>query len=130
MYALLKTIHISCVLLTIAGFLLRAYWMQSGSSLINHRSTRIAPHIIDTLLLASGIALIFEINLAVMSQSWLFAKIAGIIVYILLGLFAMRFARTRHARMLAFVTALAVFAYVAGTAVAKSPASWLAYLFS
>jgi uncharacterized membrane protein SirB2 len=62
-----------------------------------------------------------------MRENWLLAKIAGIVVYILLGLVAIRLGRTRRAQSLAYVAAIAVFAYVAGNAVAKSPASWLAF---
>ena len=77
---------------------------------------------------ALGALMIVELRLAVMQQSWLLAKIAGILVYILLGFVVMRLGKTQQARMLAYVAAIAVFAYVGGTAVAKSPASWLAYL--
>ena len=127
MYLFLKTLHVSCVLATIAGFVLRGYWTQSGSTMLRYRIVRIAPHVIDTLLLASGIALIFETHFGVIWETWLLAKIAGIVVYILLGLVAIRLGRTRRAQALAYVAAIAVFAYVAGNAVAKSPASWLAF---
>jgi len=127
MYLFLKTLHVSCVLATIAGFVLRGYWTQSGSTMLRYRIVRIAPHVIDTLLLASGIALIVETHFGVIWETWLFAKIAGIVVYILLGLVAIRLGRTRRAQSLAYVAAIAVFAYVAGNAVAKSPASWLAF---
>jgi uncharacterized membrane protein SirB2 len=128
MYAFLKTLHVSCVAATITGFVLRGYWIQSGSTMLQYRSVRIVPHVVDTLLLASGIALIVELNVDVMQQNWLLAKIAGIIAYILLGFVTMRLGRTPQARMLAYAAALAVFAYAAGTAVAKSASSWLAYL--
>ncbi len=128
MYLILKTLHVSCVLATIAGFVLRGYWTLSGSTMLRYRVVRIAPHVIDTLLLASGIALIVELHFGVMRESWLLAKIAGIVVYILLGLVAIRLGRTQRAQALAYVAAIAVFAYVAGNAVAKSPASWLAFL--
>ncbi len=128
MYLFLKTLHVSCVLATIAGFVLRGYWTLSGSTMLRYRVVRIAPHVIDTLLLASGIALIVELHFGVMRESWLPAKIAGIVVYILLGLVAIRLGRTQRAQALAYVAAIAVFAYVAGNAVAKSPASWLAFL--
>lgn len=115
-------------LLTIAGFLLRGYWMMRASPLLRHRVTRVAPHIIDTLFLASGIALVFTINLPVLQSGWLLAKLAGLVIYIGLGMTALRFGRSPEGRMLAFVGAAATFAYIVGVAYAKSPASWLAYL--
>lgn len=102
--------------------------MLRASPALKHRLTRIVPHVIDAAFLASGIALIVEINLDVMQNSWLLAKFTGLIAYIGLGMVAMRFGRTQQIRLLAFVGAIAAFAYIVGAAVSKSPASWLAYL--
>ena len=99
-----------------------------ASPLLRHRITRIAPHVVDTLFLASGVALVVTIDLPVLQSDWLLAKLAGLLVYIGLGMIALRFGRTAAARILAFVGALATFAYITGVALSKSPASWLAYL--
>lgn len=128
MYLTLKFIHVTCAMLTIAGFILRGYWMMSDSAWSQHRFTRIAPHVIDTLFLASAIALVFELKFQLLQQNWLLAKIAGLIAYIVLGLFALRLGRTLQARAVAFFAAVAVFAYIVGVAVSKSVGSWLAYL--
>lgn len=127
MYLALKTTHTIFAALTLAGFLLRGYWLLCDSPLLRHKLTRIAPHVIDTLFLATGIALVVEIRLAVMQNSWLLAKLIGLVVYIGLGMVAMRFGRTRGARLLALVGAVATFAYIVGVAFSKSPLSWLAY---
>ena len=100
--------------------------MLRASPLLQHRLTRIAPHIIDTLFLASDIALVFIIDVRLLQSGWLLAKLAGLIVYIGLGMVALRFGRTREIRSLAFVGAVATFAYIVGVALLKSPASWLA----
>lgn len=126
MYSALKALHVVCAVLTIAGFVLRSVWRIRGSPLARHSVTRIAPHVIDTLLLASGIALAFELRAGSWLGSWLPAKLLGIVAYIALGFVALRFARTPRARILALASALAAFAYVLGTAVTKSPASWFA----
>ena len=68
MYLALKTIHTICAVLTLCGFLLRGYWQLQKSPLLRHPVTRIAPHVVDTLFLASGIALIVEINLALKTK--------------------------------------------------------------
>jgi len=128
MYLALKTLHTLFAFLTLSGFLLRGYWLLRNSPLLRHKIARIAPHVIDTLFLASGIALIVAINLSVMQSPWLLAKLVGLVVYIGLGMVAMRFGRTLQARMLAFVGAVATFAYIVGVAFSKSPASWLSYL--
>ena len=102
--------------------------MLRSSPLLRHRITRIAPHVIDTLFLASGIALVVTIDLPILRSNWLLAKLAGLVVYIALGMVALRFGQTREVRAIAFVSAVAIFAYIVGVAIAKSPQSWMAYL--
>ena len=128
MYLALKTTHTIFAILTLSGFLLRGYWRLQDSPLSRHRITRVAPHVIDTLFLATGIALILEINLPILQTTWLLAKLAGLVLYIGLGMVTMRFGRTPEIRMLAFIGAVATFLYVVGVALAKSPCSWLSHL--
>jgi len=129
MYALLKSTHVILAYVTIAGFVLRGYWMAMGSDLSRHRVTRIAPHIIDTVFLLSGIGLLFYLALQPTQQPWLLAKFVGLVAYIVLGMFALRFGKSTPVRLLAFVAALSVYAYVVGVALSRSPASWLALAF-
>jgi uncharacterized membrane protein SirB2 len=128
MYSTLKLIHVSTAILTISGFTLRGFWMLTSSSNLERRVVRIAPHIIDTAFLLSGIALIWTLHLPVLSQPWLLAKFAALIVYIVLGAIALRRGKTMHIRVTAFVLALATFAYIAGVAISKSMGSWLTLL--
>ncbi|MCP4301327.1 MAG: SirB2 family protein [Gammaproteobacteria bacterium] len=127
-YLLIKNLHTLAAMVTITGFILRGYWMMTGSSKLRHRITRIAPHVVDTVFLLSGIAMLAMLSLNPLSQSWLLAKFAGLIIYILLGAVAVRRGLTLQIRTVAFVAALSVFAYIVGVALSKSPASWLAYL--
>lgn len=126
MYLIIKYFHTALAALTISGFLLRGVLALTGSELLNKRVIRIAPHIIDTLFLAAGIALVFMLNLNPMQHSWLLAKFAGLIAYIGLGMVALRFGRSRDIKIVAFVGAVTVFAYIVGVALSKSPASWIA----
>ena len=126
MYLILKNFHMLLATLTITGFLLRGYWMLNGSSLRENRATRILPHIIDTLFLATGIWLVVFLKLAPMQHAWLLAKFTGLLAYIGLGMIAMRFGRTPQIKMIAFVAAVAAFAYIVGVALTKSPLSWIA----
>ncbi len=114
--------------LTICGFLLRGYWMMSDSGLRQNRATKVLPHIIDTLFLATGIWLVVVLGLAPLQHAWLLAKFAGLAAYIVLGAVALRRGPTMQVRLLAFVGAISAFAYIAGCALAKSPFSWLAFL--
>jgi len=124
-YLLIKSLHLVTGVATISGFVLRGYWMMTRSDKLQMKVTRIAPHIIDSLFLLSGIALVSMLHLNAFSESWLLAKFAGLIGYIVLGTFAIKRGPTLQVRIVAFVGALAVFAYIVGVALAKSPASWL-----
>lgn len=126
-YLLLRHLHTSMAVLTISGFMLRGYWMLTGSEKLQQRLTRVLPHIVDTIFLASGIAMLVVASLNPFSQSWLVAKFAGLLLYILLGTVALRRGSTPQIRSLAFVAALSMYAYVIGVALSKSPASWLRY---
>jgi uncharacterized membrane protein SirB2 len=120
-YVLLKNVHIVLALVSIAGFVLRWTWVMTGSNKASHRVTRTLPHVIDTLFLASGIALIMTINQYPFQVPWLTAKIIGLLVYIVLGSIALKRARTSTGRGLAFAAALITFAWIVSMARFKSP---------
>jgi uncharacterized membrane protein SirB2 len=127
-YLLLRHLHTILAAITIAGFLLRGYWMLSGSDNLQWRITRVAPHAVDTAFLLSGIAMLLVISLNPFSQSWLLAKFAGLILYVVFGSIALKRGPTRPIRASALVAAVLAFAYVVGVALSKSPASWIRYL--
>lgn len=113
---------------TISGFVLRGYWMMTQSDRLQLRVTRIVPHVVDTVFLLSGVAMVWVLQLNVLSQPWLLAKFTGLIIYVVLGAIAIKRGATMQIRITAFTSALAVFAYIVGVAMTKSPVSWLAYL--
>lgn len=127
MYETLKLVHVGTAILTISGFVLRGYWMFSSSPKLQLKVVKVLPHIVDTAFLVSGIALIVTLSLPVMSQAWLLMKFIALVAYIIFGAIALGRGKTMRARTIAFVLALATFAYIAGVALAKSTASWLAF---
>jgi uncharacterized membrane protein SirB2 len=127
---LIKIVHIGAAILTISGFVLRGAWMLSESPMLQHRLVRILPHIVDTVFLLSGIGLIWILQLPVLGQPWILAKLLAVIAYILLGMVALRRGKTARARLIAFVLALSTFAYITGVALSKSMLSWLAVAFA
>lgn len=128
MYETLKSIHVGTAILTILGFMLRGYWMFTGSPNLKQKFVKIAPHIVDTVFLLSGIALIVTLNLPVLNQPWLLMKFVALVAYIVLGAIALGRGKTMRTRATAFVLALATFAYIVGVALSKSLASWIALL--
>ncbi len=126
-YVLLKQVHVFFALSSIIGFMLRWSWRMSGSHLSQMMLTKTAPHIIDTLFLATGVALTFTIHQYPLSTAWLTAKITGLIVYIMLGMFAMSGKVSRPWRITAFLAAVSTYAWILTVARFKSPWGFLGW---
>lgn len=121
-YIALKHIHLTCVLLTFILFSIRGFWMLTGSSKLQLKWVKVAPHIIDTCLLLSAISLAVLMQLSPFVHGWLMAKIVGLVVYILLGTVALKRGKTKAVRSTTFVLALLTFGYIVKVALTKSAA--------
>src|SRR5690625_1593683 len=99
MYIGIKHLHITTVYITIALFLLRGAWMMFSPGLLQQRWVRIVPHINDTVLLLSAIALAVMSRQYPFVQGWLTAKVIGLVVYIGLGLVALRLGKSKGVRI-------------------------------
>ncbi len=121
MYAIIKNIHVLAVLISIAGFILRGVWMMRESGLLDRKPVRVLPHIVDTVLLVTAIWLTVLIGQYPFSTSWLTAKLVALIVYIALGMIAIRRGKTRRQRIVAFGLALLTAAYILLVAVTRNP---------
>lgn len=126
MYLALKHFHITCVVLSGAGFALRGWWSITGSDLLRAKLTRRLPHIIDTGLLGSAITLAWMSGQYPFVQGWLTAKVLGLLAYIGLGMLALKPVRPPGVRLAAFLAALATFAYIVSVALSKNPIGFLA----
>jgi uncharacterized membrane protein SirB2 len=117
----LKAVHIGSALLSISGFVLRGAWMLQGSPRLKTHATRILPHVVDTVLLVSAIALALRSAQYPFVHPWLTAKVLALLAYIALGSIALKYGKTRRVRVLSFCLALAVFGYIVLVAVTRSP---------
>jgi uncharacterized membrane protein SirB2 len=124
-YLLLKHFHMTCAALSGGFFLVRGTWMLAGSALLQRRWVRTAPHIVDSLLLASAIGLAMWSHQYPGQMPWLTAKVVALVVYIVLGAVALRYGRTKGVRAAALAGALATFGYIVATAVTKDPLFFL-----
>jgi uncharacterized membrane protein SirB2 len=120
-YLTLKYLHVSCVILSYALFVVRGVWMMRGSPLLAQRWVRIVPHVVDTVLLASAIALAILIRQYPFAAPWLTAKVIGLVIYIGLGVIALKRGRTRRVRLIAWIGAQLVFLYIVAVAIYKNP---------
>lgn len=126
MYYTIKHFHVTCVVLSAAGFLLRGLWMFTENPLLQRRLTRVLPHVIDSLLLLSAIGLATMIGQYPFAAGWVTAKVFGLIAYILLGTVALKRGRTPAVRATAFTGALMVYAWIVSIAITKNMAGFLA----
>ncbi|MBP81932.1 MAG: regulator SirB [Acidiferrobacteraceae bacterium] len=115
-YQIIKNLHVTCVVLSISGFVLRGVWVLRGSPWTGHRLTRVLPHFVDTTLLASAVTLLYLSSYRPTGSDWLTFKLLGVLLYIVLGVVALRAGRTQRQQASAFIAALLVFTYVVGVA--------------
>jgi uncharacterized membrane protein SirB2 len=116
-YLAVKHLHMLFITLSLGLFLIRGGLMLADSARLQQRFFRIAPHIIDTVLLISAI------SLAMMypgPKAWLGAKVVGLLVYIVLGTIALKRGKTKTIRACALVASVLTFAYIIGVAFSKS----------
>jgi uncharacterized membrane protein SirB2 len=125
MYTGLKHLHMLCAVISITGFTLRGAWMLGDSAMLQKKWVKIAPHIVDTILLATAFAMAYQISLYPFTSGWLTAKFLGLLVYIALGMIALKRGKTKSVRATAFFAAIAVFAYITVVARTKNPLFFL-----
>jgi len=83
----------------------------------------IVTHAINGLLLVTAGMLCVQLGQYPFVEGWVTAKLIGLVLYVVLGVIAMKKADIRM-----FVGALLVFAYLIGTAKSHSALSWFASL--
>lgn len=110
-------VHIISAVVSIVGFVWRWQLALKNSPVLQHKLVKIAPHIVDTILLGSGIWLSVMIGEYPLVQGWLTAKLLLLVVYIGLGTVAIKRAKNNRQRFFCGLCAIAVFAGIA----------WIAY---
>lgn len=127
-YYWIKTLHISTVIFTVSFFTLRLFWMINRSGLVNRAWVRKLSQFNDTLLLIAGI------SLALLSQQypfiapWLTAKLIALLVYIILGMYALKWAKSRRNRIYFGLLALLCVGYMISVALTRQVQPWHYFL--
>lgn len=123
-YATVKLVHQAAVVLSLTGFVARGAASLAGAGWVGSRAARTLPHVIDTVLLLSALILAWMLRLTLDSAPWLVSKIAGLVVYVGLGVVALRAQRPLRVRAAAWVGALLTAAWIVSVALTKSPAGF------
>lgn len=127
-YATIKLLHQSSVALSGLGFAVRGIASMRGAQWTQSRLAKRLPHIVDTVLLLSAVTLAAMLHLNPAHAPWLMAKLLGLLLYIGLGIVALRPRFGWKTRATAWVLALVVLAWIATVAVLKNPWGFIAIL--
>lgn len=119
-YTLVKYLHVSCAAVSYVGFFARGILMIRESPQLQARWVRIVPHVVDTMLLASALALVAMSQQYPFVEPWLTAKVVGLVVYIGFGMVALHRGKTKGARIATWIAAQIVFLYIVAVAVTRS----------
>jgi uncharacterized membrane protein SirB2 len=120
-YALVKLVHQSAVALSISGFFVRGLGALGDAAWVKSRPAKTLPHIVDSVLLLSALTLAWMLRLHPGNAPWLLAKIIGLVVYIGLGMLALKPGRSWGVRAAAWVAALVTFGWIVSVALTKQP---------
>jgi uncharacterized membrane protein SirB2 len=127
-FAAIRTVHITCVALSGSLFLIRGLLRIAAVPAANHRLLRLSSYAIDTTLLGAAILLASILHQYPFADAWLTTKLVLLVVYIVLGSYALKRARTSTGRSLALLCALLTFAYIVGVAITHQPAGWFSLI--
>ena len=99
--------------------------MIQESTLLEKKIVRIAPHVIDTVLLISAAVLVALTQQYPGIDAWLTVKVLALIAYIGLGVFAFRRGKTKIARVSYLAAAIAAFGFMVSVSLTRSPLGFL-----
>lgn len=115
---MIKSIHLIFIFISFASFSGRMALSIIKPTLLQNKILKIAPHVIDTILLTSGITLVIQGNWLEGEFGWIISKFILLIGYIVFGVMAMRLRGTK--RWLAFVGAIACYISIFVVAITKN----------
>ena len=129
-YPQIKLVHIYAVIASGCVFGVRGVLMLARSSITNHPALRYLSYVIDTTLLTAALLLVVMLHMYPFVQAWLTVKVVLLVVYIVLGTFALKRGRTRAVRTACYFAALAVYLFIVSVSIAHNPWGVLAPWFT
>ncbi|HCT5133765.1 TPA: SirB2 family protein [Aeromonas hydrophila] len=121
MYFAIKHLHLLLIGLAVLMFMLRFYWLQTGSSRAASARTLRLSGWLNGLVVLSGVLLCMVLDLNPLNNAtpWLSEKLTTILVVAFLAMMALRLARSNGIRWFAFLGALGWVFFIAKLAVYK-----------
>lgn len=120
-YPALRHLHMGLAFTSGALFAVRGTAVLARQRWPLHPVLQRISAIIDTGLLAAALRLLWELRLNPLVTHWLQVKLAVLLLYIVLGMFALKHARQREAKALCYIGALACYGFIVSVALTHSP---------
>lgn len=127
-YAALKAVHVGAVVLSGTLFALRGAWRLVRPEATLALPMRVLPHVVDTVLLLSALALAASWIRDGLPIGWIGVKVILLAAYIGIGMVALRRGLPAGPRLAALAAAALAFAGIVGVAFTKSPTGVLGAL--
>jgi uncharacterized membrane protein SirB2 len=125
-YPAARQAHLGLVSVSVGLFILRGLGTLMGGRWPMRPFVKRASMFIDTGLLAAGAILWALLQLNPLVNTWLGVKLVLLVVYIVLGSYALKRGANRRKKALYFVAALACVAFMASIAIRHHPLGWFA----
>jgi len=121
LYPQIKSVHIAAVMASGLLFLLRGASLHAGMTWAMAAPVRYLSYAIDTALLTAALMLATMLHQYPFVHGWLTVKVLLLVVYIVLGTFALKRGSTKTIRVVCWVAALLVYAFIISVARAHNP---------
>ncbi|HEY7378868.1 MAG TPA: SirB2 family protein [Steroidobacteraceae bacterium] len=120
-YAEIKWVHVAAVIASGTLFTLRGLALNLGCGWPMSWPVRYLSYTIDTVLLTAALMLATILRQYPFVQAWLTVKVVLLVVYVVLGIYAFRYAKTPRARLGGWLGAIVVFLAIVSVARAHHP---------
>ena len=120
-YEQIKWLHIIAVLCSGSLFFVRGLMLLNHMKVAMSVAVRYLSYSIDTVLLTTALMLATMLPSAMFANGWLSLKIVLLVIYIVLGSFALKRGRSSKSRAWFFIAALLVFGFMFTVARAHHP---------
>lgn len=130
-YPQIKLVHVAAVISSGSVFAARGSMVLAGKShWAMQPLLRYASYAIDTVLLTAALMLVTMLPTAVFANGWLAVKLILVVVYIILGSFALKRGRTRRVGAVCYALAALVFVLIISIARSHQPYGFLLRWFA
>jgi uncharacterized membrane protein SirB2 len=120
-YLQIRAVHVAAVIASGLLFAMRGVAVQWGARWAMSTTARWTSYLIDSVLLTAALMLVSILHQYPFVNGWLTAKVSLLVVYIVLGTFALKRGATPAIRTACFIAALSVYLYIGSIAIEHDP---------